>query len=192
LSTGCVSTEQVLYKGKPTEYWVKQLKDKDVDTRFAAVGALEAIAPENEEAVLELIEVLKNKDEEPYVYNKVIKALGKIGSYAVPMLVTSLKNHRKENEAEFRCSIVWALVEIGPEANTAIPTLTELLKDSNEEVRYSAVVAVGEIGPGARMVVPILKDLLKDPDEFVRNRAEDSLGKIRGEDPDSDPGHEKK
>ena len=38
-----------------------------------------------------------------------------------------------------------ALGQIGPEAKTAVPALTEVLKD--EWVRRTATVALGEIGP---------------------------------------------
>ena len=72
----------------------------------------------------------------------------------------------QDKDAVVRLSAALALGEIGPEAKTAVPALTELLKDKDSNVQWAAARALGKIGPEAKMATPALTELLKD--EWVR------------------------
>jgi HEAT repeat protein len=65
---------------------------------------------------------------------------------------------------------------MGPEAKTAVPALTELLKDDDEWVRRAAAWALGKIGPEAKTATPALTELLRD--KWVRQTAASTLGNI--------------
>jgi HEAT repeat protein len=80
----------------------------------------------------------------------------------------------KDKTGLVRDAAALALGKIGPEAKTAVPVLTELLKD--EWVRKTAALALGEIGLEARTAVPALTELLKK--EWVRQTAASALGNI--------------
>lgn len=79
-------------------------------------------------------------------------------------------------------AVVWSLGEIGPNAKTAVPALTESLKDKECYVRSDAALALREIGPEARTAIPALTELLNDKDQWVQLAAAEGVAKI-GADP---------
>ena len=60
------------------------------------------------------------------------------------------------------------LIEMGPAALKAAPTLSELLKSEDPEVRIGAIDALSAIGPTAKPHLAAIKKLLTDEDVDVR------------------------
>jgi len=145
---------------------VELFKDKNAKVRRAAERGLLEIGPEAETAIPALVELLKDGDAEELLASEV---LAKIGPAAVLAVTKSLQDNdrRVRNSAERAlCRIAW---RIGPEAKTAVPALTELLKDTDS--RRTAAEALGRIGPEAKAAVPALTELLKDTDAAVQLHA---------------------
>ena len=71
------------------------------------------------------------------------------------------------------------LASMGPEAELAVPALTQNLYSNSSEVRRVVAEALGEIGPTARSSVPaLIVILLADPFVHARSNAATALGKI--------------
>ncbi len=82
----------------------------------------------------------------------------------------------KASGTDVRMFAAVAIGNIGPDAKTAIPALTELFKDKDNVVRCLAAQAVGSIGSEAKAAIPSLMGLLKD--EYARGHAAWALGNI--------------
>jgi len=74
----------------------------------------------------------------------------------------------KHKNAEIRAFAADAIGGIGPEAKTAVPTLTELLTDKDRQVQYAAALALRRFGSDAKAAVPAITELLKNKDTGVR------------------------
>jgi HEAT repeat protein len=92
------------------------------------------------------VQALKNPDAR--VRKEAASKLGNAGaanSAVLPALVTALK----DPDAKVRCEVILALVKFGPDANEAVPILTELQKsDSDARVRTYAGEALEKIQKG--------------------------------------------
>ena len=73
----------------------------------------------------------------------------------------------------------WSLAAIGADS---VPPLVEMLTNSTPQLRYRAAVALGMIGKAAEPAVPTLVKMLDDPDFKTRTEAAEALGCI-GEQP---------
>ena len=91
--------------------------------------------------------------------------------------ITALKNE----DSTVRRSAANNLAKIGSPAESAVPTLIELLIDKSLPVRQSAFRALGAIGPAAKDAVPALTEASKDVDKEVRRAAQEALDKIKAE-----------
>ena len=87
----------------------------------------------------------------------------------------------KDNDGWVRYNAAWALGHVVPEAEPAVPALTDLLTDKSPLIRREAAVALGRVGPEAKAAVPVLAKLLNDTDEGVRYDAAEALRQIRVE-----------
>src|SRR3712207_5375447 len=125
--------------------------------------------------VAPLIEKLTDNDFR--VRHDAADAIAKIGSPAVPFLITALKS---ENQ-QVRWRAASALGEIGAEASAAVPALMVTLQDEDEYIRRISAYALGKIGPEASAAVPILIDALQDEDRNLRIVVAYALGKIGSE-----------
>src|SRR5262249_1083269 len=98
---------------------VKQLKDKDPSMRAKAARALESIDPSAaKDAVPVLIEALKEK-QDMTIAPVAAKALGRLGSAAVPALIEVLEI----KDGRLQAYAALALKQIGPDAKAAVPAL---------------------------------------------------------------------
>ena len=79
--------------GKSVEELRKSLKDPDSTVRSQAAMALAGKGAEAKDAVPDLIRILGDA---PTVRNKVVEALSKIGSPAVPSLIEALNDSNKQ------------------------------------------------------------------------------------------------
>ena len=153
------------------------LKDKYSQVRLVAAMTLGDIGPEAKAAVPALTELLKDEDSE--VLASAASFLVRIDPEKAKILISVLKDMDRKAGLSVRQAAAKALGKIGPEAKTAIPALTELLKD--KEVRLDVAEALGKIGPEAKTAVPALTELLKDEKQQVQDAATEALKKIREE-----------
>jgi hypothetical protein len=93
---------------------VKNLKSKDPATQLAAVTALADLGPKAKEAIPDLVNLLKVKNEDLRLNSSI--ALGKIGKAAVADLVKALR----DKDPDTRYYAVWALGWIGPDARAGL------------------------------------------------------------------------
>jgi len=142
LSIGCSRKKEVAYQGKPLSEWMKMLEEPNPATRLAAIHAVGEIGPEAREAIPLLVETIRqtrNHDKRLLVAcNKALLGMGpEIVPYIVPLL--------KDQEWEMRRGGAWLLGKVGPDAEDAVPALTEALNDSNAAVRMKAAEALKRI-----------------------------------------------
>lgn len=96
-------------------------------------------------------------DDEPAVRVNAVEALGMM--QGTPAVVTALTAAVYDGEAEVRFSAALSLARLGPDAEAAVPTLSEALRDGNRYVGGYAVEALERIGTqqASRVLLPFLK-----------------------------------
>ena len=128
-----------------------------------------------------LISLLKNPDSKVRV--RVLAALGDFGGQAhqvLPVLRAALKDAAlKDDDDSVRAHAAHALLQVGPEPDSAVAGLIDSLKNELEVLRFHAAIALGNLGGDARPAVPALIPIaLWDPDAAVRVAAAVALWKI--------------
>jgi HEAT repeat protein len=110
--------------------------DKADDVRIAAVGALGGLGSSNPRAISGLVDALNNDSEA--VRDAAGEALSKLGTVAVPPLITALKSTHLYQRA-------WAVQALGgikPMPNDVKHALTLALSDKSEIVKTEAAAAL--------------------------------------------------
>ena len=187
---------------------IEKLDDEDNRVRSNASYALGSLGSRATEAIVPLLKLLR--DEDQVVRLSGLKALEKVGNYAVPILIKELSNEDLivsglaasillgigspeaiSSVKQMLPSLILMLKmpEIRPHLGKVIhklgqeivPHLIVLLKDPSSEIRLSVAKIMGDIGQEAREGIPALVHCFKDPKWEVRIEAEKALGKI-GED----------
>ncbi|MBP60684.1 MAG: hypothetical protein CMJ62_04080 [Planctomycetaceae bacterium] len=92
--------------------------------------------------------------------------------------VLALTKRLKDDDGGFRSLAAYALGQLGPAAQDAVPDLIEALQDSSYKVRSSAAYALGRIGPAAQSAVPALISRIGDEQQEVRSSAAAALGEM--------------
>ena len=113
-------------------------------------------------------------DTDPAARQDAVRALGQMGTDAVPALCEALT----AGDNNVRMAAADALGRIGEDARKAVSALNEALKDSDKLVRRHAAFALGIIDPEDKSVVPALIECLKDGDMEVRRLAAVALGRF--------------
>ena len=157
------AAQSLLYGGKPASFWLNQLQDTNPKFRVEAVEALGSIAQKNKELIPVLMQALKDKDYT--IEDAASKALGSLGTDAVPGLVEILKE-KPSPYALNRAAV--ALGMIGPDAKVAVPFLIPALKLKEGATMRTSVTALGRIGPQANAALPAMVELLGDYLESVK------------------------
>ncbi|MEM7235190.1 MAG: PQQ-binding-like beta-propeller repeat protein [Planctomycetota bacterium] len=166
--------------GKPAVPMLRELTGHlNPLTRFYAVRALRALAPEATSSVPELARALRDpSDAVAREAATVLAALGNDASSAVPQLEVALRHPRRE----IRTASAGALAAIGSNAAGASRTLARSLNDSHPSVRRSAAMALAAIGPAIESAdenaVPNLTRCLGDENVHVRVSTVEALGSI--------------
>ena len=133
--------------------YIELLKDKE--GRFWTLLALARIGPEVKAAALALAGLLN--DEEQPVAVMAAEILAEIGHQRYP------QSRRCSGARIGRSGTAARVLErIGPEAQTVLPALVELLADKDSLVRYNAAEHLGEIGPNGKTALPALVKLFED------------------------------
>lgn len=145
------------------------LKDEHQGVREFAAMALGSIGEAAKDALPDLLEMLKDKDDKAAGL-RAASAIARIGpEEAVPALIEAL-NHE---DAVVRRRAASALGRMGHgrsagripgsrEAVEAIPVLIEALKDDDDSVVGSAASALGSMGVDAKEAVPALIEVLTE------------------------------
>lgn len=187
------------------ESYLKAMKESRAWTdRAAAAEKLGFIG--HPSAVLPMIGVLQDSQEEREVKSVVMRALGKIrDTRAIPPLVEALGSPDPATGqpladvlVQYGDEVVPTLVKVILESPSvpkrtwsgrilgilksreAVPTLIAALGDHEETVRQAAAKSLGRIRD-ARSVLPLNNLLLMDPSSMVRETAAASLGEIGDE-----------
>lgn len=150
----------------------------------SCIRVFEAIGPDAAPAIPLLIQIL-DEDELVRISTDIghvsatylaSKALARIRPPAVKPLIAAL-DHESERT---RYHTLWALQEMGPAAQQAVPTLREsLLRDEEYMVRQHAAWTIAEIGDFSTETVAALVAAMGDDKNVVRCAAAEALGKVR-------------
>jgi HEAT repeat protein len=184
-------------------YLITVLNHPSPEVRRAASDALGSIGPEAKEAAQALSLLLGDQDRE--MAQRAAFALGKIGRYAVPVLVQVAKGRdhsavemaetaysegkvdpgvvqdlanilgNSDEEARVRAFAAAVLGRMREQAKGALPALVRALGDEHVDVRSAARGALGRMGTAA---VSALADALKDGRPSVRAAAAYALGAL--------------
>ena len=148
------------------------LEDRDEGVRRESAEALGKIGHAAKSAVPALLNALG--DEKPSVTMHAAWALGRIGSEAVPQLVETLQDAKRQY------AVVVILGGIGPAAEPAVAQLTTLLSEPKlgPDLGREIVLALAHIGPAAHAAVPALLKILENDESKLRASAAWALAKI--------------
>ncbi len=140
---------------------VEGLQDEDLDVRRSAVETLAEIGPDAGSAVSALSEAMKREDSLIRVLAaRAIFRLGKTDD-ALRVLVEGLQNE----DLDVRRSAVKTLAEIGPEAGSAVPALSEAL---GTELHDLVVNALTRICSDNKVIDLLLREGLQSDDASIR------------------------
>jgi HEAT repeat protein len=144
--------------------------------RYDAAEALGRIGPASRDAVKTLTEMAQT-DEDPEVRVSAALALLRIEPHKddpLKLLVASLSDDER-GTAGPKCAAE-ALLQLGPKARSAIPTLVSATEHRDEFLRMAAVDAL--VAVGGKDAVPTLVRCLTDEDSQVREAACEALGSL--------------
>jgi HEAT repeat protein len=168
---------------------IESLKDNNLPWggKDRAIGALGNMGPDAKDAIPTLIELIAS---ERSAYGAA-EALKKIAPEQAAAALTDVLTHDKQ-PLLVRFRVALALVDIGPGAKSAVPTLIESLRDASlldsfgAGARNSACEALGKIGPDARDATPMLIVLIR---EKTRTEASSALEALKKIDPEAAAKH---
>jgi HEAT repeat protein len=153
------------------------LHDKTNDSRRSwALMELLKLAPEGQEALPALKDIISDPKEDALLRIQATRMLWRLHEPADPLLAT-LVAIVTTPRSPAGVQAVEALGDMGPSAKPALPTLLKILDDRSVPLtgqrwgplhRAAVIHAVGEIGPEAREAMPKLLAYLKTNNYFVR------------------------
>lgn len=139
--------------------------------RRCAADAIVLAAPDDGPTLDAIVALLNNPDKGIHdTAVRVTRQLKPISKLAVPALIEGLR----DESAYVRYDAATDLAAIGPDAEAAVPTLTELLRD--EYVKVVAANAIWRIAADSEKVLPVLVEALNSQDKEQRRHAIYCLG----------------
>jgi HEAT repeat protein len=167
--------DQAVYQGRPTNFWIIQLQDRDPSFRVQAVRALGHLGPKEEGVVRALADMLKDRSEGVrFAAALALRRMGPEAGSAAPQLIGAWA----DQDQFVRVAVVRALGSICPSDDAVLAALTSALQDTSPVVRRGTLVTLGEIGPRALATLPAVSQALKDSDPGVRQAAAEALDHI--------------
>ena len=177
---------EAFLEGRPTSFWIGNLKAKDPSVRKKAAEVLAGEDTDNKEEIGAALAGLLN-DPDPNVRQAVGVALIKVkpdiirqsGEEGVPALIETLRHA----DAAVRKAAAEMLGDHGEKGQKAIPGLEAGIGDSNPEVQKAVTVALLRIHPESLKkrsweTVPPLRGIILDPNSPLRGKATRILGEI--------------
>lgn len=155
------SRPEPMYDGKPLRYWAKRSRHAQVDDSVRILTQMGAVAV-------------------PCLTNQLTFADGPIQKARLwiwsklPTAITSRLPEPVE-ASDLRAGAAWVLIQLGPAAKAAVPSLIAALKDNDLFVRLNAAASFGKIGPAAAPAIPALIAALGDRHRGVRFNSAYSL-----------------
>lgn len=147
---------------------IRSVGDPEPAVRRKAIEALGRLRPDPQLTVQPFVRLMEDAD--PSVRLRALDALAEHGAAAVPALVELLE---KDQAAYWACLV---LNQIGPDAESAVPALTERISDPRPEVRREAILALAEIGEAAAAATDAIAAVLDD--DTTRLAATYALGRL--------------
>lgn len=130
---------------------IRELKDKDIRTRYRAAGGLRSLGLKAEPAIPALIESMEREalSDNDAVFHEAKRTLTSLG---LPAVHAMMKDCRAHPNQMVRVILIQALGDMGLEAQPAIPVLQAALAD--EEVGLYAAYALWQIDPQCKLILP--------------------------------------
>jgi HEAT repeat protein len=154
----------------------KELSNKEVRVRLAALYVLETLETEASPAVASV--VLALKDSNSFVRWAAVRTLDRAGPLEASKAVPGLAGMIDDRSGDVRGSALHALARYGPAGKAAVPALARALAAPDAETRVLSAQALGAIGPDAAPAVLALTKALAAPETEARAAAAQALGKI--------------
>jgi HEAT repeat protein len=158
---------------------VESATSKDPRVARAAISALRNLHPGPQKVAAALKDGLESNDQAVALH--ALECIVAEGGKASPLLKETLKEPKT---AYLACT---AIEQIGPDAASTVPELTELLgKTKHSQLLIQAMLAIASIGPKAQSAESaILPHLQSTTDKTVPVAAAYALGSIQAKDADS-------
>ncbi len=157
--------------GDSVEKSIAQLGDKNVETRRAAVRALESQTLVDKRIITAFAEATADSDAE--VRRLSINALGHLGPVANSSL-PALKTAFTDEDPRVRVRAALAIHKIAPEDRSFVPVLTSAMRGGDGRLLQE----VGAMGEDGAWAVPTLVELLSHESAPMRALAAQTLGHI--------------
>ena len=156
------------------------LTDKRSEIRGESAEELEEIGPEAKAAVPTLIALLADEAVCDSGLNYIVQvrdtaedALIAIGSESVPALTEAVAR----GKPLVSDGAVYALGQIGPKAQTSLPTVIEAINNGADlNLRRRIVRSLAKIDQTGELAIPVMVESLQDEDKYVRRGAAEALG----------------
>jgi len=147
------------------------LKHQDAKIRATAALDLMWIGPEAQEAVPALVNCLDDQDMcVRFSATRCLRDIHMRPDLAVPALIRSL-NASKVPKTE----TIAALLQFGPQAKAATPSICRSLQDRDWQARCAAIYALERIEADPASVIPALIAALNDANPVVRSSLTNAL-----------------
>jgi len=132
---------------------LKALKSTIKTDKYHAYKIAETLSGFGENAVPELIEIIKTGHQSLHRY--AMLALKFMGKDVLPTIIDLLK-HKQDRVRSSAAKICEMMIY---HARDAIPALTIALTDENDDVRFRTAMALGIVGGDSARFVPVLEEL---------------------------------
>lgn len=158
---------------------VEKSTSKDPRVARAAISALRSLKPGPEKVTAALKNALNSNDQAVTLH--ALEAIVAEGGKASPLLKESLKEPKTAYLA------ATAIEQIGPDAASTVPELTDLLgKTKHSQLLIQTLLAIASIGPKAESAESAVLPLLQTTtDKIVPVAAAYALGSIKAKDADA-------
>ncbi len=147
-----------------------------------AAWALMLWGPVAQQALSQLVDLLRDRDADSFARLNAVKALGSMGLHARPALAV-LERLLGDPDADLRVAVAAALWSITPRATHVVPVLEAVLEHAGDcpprsWACTSALETLECIGSAGRSTTPLAKAHLDRPNQWTRVRAARALWRM--------------